>query len=172
MAKGNCQNCLYWEDGLCDKRREATIRTASCKEWISRDDMKEKEKLQLANSYVPNAWDEWKKKALQAENQKSKNWEICDESYSELKTLIEGCGCLIHKGDPRLDTSHPLTYDDLQQMPGQPIWHSNTDQWALVAEEPQYADRVTVWHSDGTITNISREDAIAMPWYRMKVQNI
>lgn len=90
------------------------------------------------------------------------------ESYDEIKQLIRETGSLIHKADPRLDTTHPLTYDEMREMPGQPVWHSNTDQWALIAEEPQYADRVTVWHSDGTITNVSREDAIANPWYRMK----
>lgn len=73
-----------------------------------------------------------------------------------------------HKADPRLDTSHPLTYDEMREMPGQPVWHSNTDQWAIIADEPMYADRITVRHSDGTFTNVSREDSIAKPWYRMK----
>lgn len=90
------------------------------------------------------------------------------ESYEEIKQLIKESGILIHKADPRLDTSHPLTYDEMREMPGQPVWHSNTDQWALIAEDPMYADRITVTHSDGTVTNISREDTIAKPWYRMK----
>lgn len=90
------------------------------------------------------------------------------ESYDEIKQLIKESGILIHKADPRLDTSHPLTYDEMREMPGQPVWHSNTDQWALIAEDPMYADRITVTHSDGTVTNISREDTIAKPWYRMK----
>ena len=90
------------------------------------------------------------------------------ESYDEIKQLIKESGILIHKADPRLDTSHPLTYDEMREMPGQPVWHSNTDQWAIIADEPMYADRVTVWHSDGTFTNVSKEDAIAKPWYRMK----
>ncbi len=90
------------------------------------------------------------------------------ETYDEIKQLIKESGILIHKADPRLDTSHPLTYDEMREMPGQPIWHSNTDQWAIIADEPMYADRVTVWHSDGTFTNVSREDSIAKPWYRMK----
>lgn len=90
------------------------------------------------------------------------------ESYDEIKQLIKDSGILIHKADPRLDTSHPLTYEEMLSMPGQPVWHSNTDQWALIAEEPQYADRITVRHTDGTYSNISREDTVAKPWYRMK----
>lgn len=94
------------------------------------------------------------------------------ESYDEIKQLIKESGILIHKADPRLDTSHPLTYDEMREMPGQPVWHSNTDQWALIAEEPQYADRITVRHADGTYSNISREDTTAKPWYRMKQQTL
>lgn len=94
------------------------------------------------------------------------------ESYDEIKQLITATGSLIHKADPRLDTSHPLTYDEMREMPGQPVWHSNTDQWALIAEEPQYADRITVRHADGTYSNISREDTVAKPWYRMKQQTL
>ena len=93
---------------------------------------------------------------------------VVSETYDEVKQMIKESGILIHKADPRLDTSHPLTYDEMREMPGQPIWHSNTDQWAIIADEPMYADRVTVWHSDGTFTNVSREDSIAKPWYRMK----
>ena len=94
------------------------------------------------------------------------------ESYDEIKQLIKDSGILIHKADPRLDTAHPLTYDEMLSMPGQPVWHSNTDQWALIAEEPQYADRITVRHADGTYSNISREDTVAKPWYRMKQQTL
>ena len=93
---------------------------------------------------------------------------VVSESYDEVKQMIKDSEILIHKADPRLDTSHPLTYDEMREMPGQPVWHSNTDQWAIIADEPMYADRVTVWHSDGTFTNVSKEDAIAKPWYRMK----
>lgn len=76
MTKNRCVNCLFWQDGLCDKTRNVKSRNDSCKEWISKDNLEEKEKLQLANSYAPNIWDEWKKKALQKENEKQKNWEI------------------------------------------------------------------------------------------------
>ena len=93
---------------------------------------------------------------------------VVNKTYDEVKQMIKDSGIHIQKADPRLDTSHPLTYDEMREMPGQPVWHSNTDQWALIAEDPMYADRITVTHSDGTVTNISREDSIAKPWYRMK----
>lgn len=93
---------------------------------------------------------------------------VVSESYDEVKQMIKDSGIHIHKADPRLDTAHPLTYDEMLNMSGQPVWHSNTDQWALIAEEPQYADRITVRHTDGTYSNISREDTVAKPWYRMK----
>ena len=38
----------------------------------------------------------------------------CDESYNDIKQLITDCGCLIHKADPRLDLTHPLTLEDLK----------------------------------------------------------
>lgn len=37
------------------------------------------------------------------------------ETYDELKALIYDSGCLIHKADPRLDTEHPLTMEDLEK---------------------------------------------------------
>ena len=76
MTKGKCSDCLFWKDGLCDKKRTTTARTDSCNEWISRDNRKEKEKLQLADHYVPNAWDEWKKRILKRQNDQEKNWEL------------------------------------------------------------------------------------------------
>jgi len=76
MTKGNCISCLFWEEGLCDKKRMITKKTDTCSEWVSKNNLIEKEKKQLANSYVPNAWDEWKKKALKKEDQKDKFWEI------------------------------------------------------------------------------------------------
>lgn len=97
---------------------------------------------------------------------------VVSESYDEVKQMIKDSGILIHKADPRIDTAHPLTYDEMLSMPGQPVWHSNTGQWALIAEEPQYADRITVRHADGTYSNISREDTVAKPWYRMKQQTL
>ena len=75
MSK-NCVDCLLWKEGLCNKKRIVTKRTDSCKDWVSRSNVKEKEKIQLADSYVPNIWDKWKKEALRRENERQKNWEI------------------------------------------------------------------------------------------------
>ncbi len=64
MTNHKCHDCLFWEDGMCDKTRNVTSRNYSCDKWVSRNNKKEKEKLQLADSYVPNIWDEWKRKAI------------------------------------------------------------------------------------------------------------
>ena len=76
MTEGKCSGCLFWKDGLCDKKRTTTTRTDSCNEWISRSDKKEKEKQQLADHYVPNAWDEWKKRMLKKQDDQKKYWEL------------------------------------------------------------------------------------------------
>jgi len=92
------------------------------------------------------------------------------ESYSEVKTLIRECGCHIHKGDPRLDTTHPLTMEDLKDMIGEPVWNSNTLDWWLIhwyMEYPTY-DEIIVYNNKGVQECWDRNDLVRKPLYRMK----
>lgn len=58
--------------------------------------------------------------------------DFCSETYDEVKQLIFEAGCIITKADPRLDTTHPLTMEDLKDMTGEPVWNSNNGEWYLV----------------------------------------
>ena len=90
-----------------------------------------------------------------------------DESYDEIKALIKDCGCLIHKADPRLDTEHPLTMDDLMTMVGEPVWNSNNGEWALVMR--RYSDMcVDLLLSSGNVSTLDEKDLESLPMYRMK----
>ena len=95
-----------------------------------------------------------------------------DESYDEIKALIKDCGCLIHKADPRLDTEHPLTMDDLMTMVGEPVWNSNNGEWALVTKDPEIKGEVYegyyIRYDDGGVTLYDEEDLKKFPLYRMK----
>ena len=93
-----------------------------------------------------------------------------DESYDELKALIKDSGCLIRKADPRLDTEHPLTMDDLMTMVGEPVWNSNTRDWWLIhyyMEYPEF-DVIIVYNKDGVQESWYREDLIKTPLYRIR----
>lgn len=94
----------------------------------------------------------------------------CDEKYDDIQKLITDTGTLIHKADPRLDTTKPLTFDEMRGMIGQPVWHANTDLWGLVSD-PMYADMVTVRFADETLSNYKAEDLIKFPYYRMKQES-
>jgi len=90
-----------------------------------------------------------------------------DESYDELKALITDCGCLIRKADPRLDTEHPLTMDDLMTMVGEPVWNSNSRNWMLVKDH----DGKTVWFLSWLTKHVhpwQEDDLKKFPLYRMK----
>ena len=99
-----------------------------------------------------------------------KRWQPVDESYEQLQKLIQNSGCLINKGDPRLDNK-PLTMDDLVRMVGEPVWNSSLRRWHLVEEtEPdKYRGAVvtlkgtqhSVWYYDSA-------DLIRHPLYRKK----
>ena len=88
------------------------------------------------------------------------------ESYDELKALITDCGCLIHKADPRLDMTHPLTLDDLRDMVGEPVWNSNIDVWMLVKDVSDTWVKM-LWTS-GNISEYTEDELIAYPVYRMR----
>ena len=88
------------------------------------------------------------------------------ESYDELKALITDCGCLIHKADPRLDMTHPLTLDDLRDMVGEPVWNSNIDVWMLVKDVSDTWVKM-LWTS-GNISEYTEDELISYPVYRMR----
>ena len=88
------------------------------------------------------------------------------ESYSELKDLILNAGCAIVKADPRLDTSKPLTMEDLKGMIGEPVWNSNLMKWALIKEVRE--DFVTLVYQLADWV-IAEDDYLAKyPLYRMR----
>ena len=89
------------------------------------------------------------------------------ESYEEIKQLIHDVGVLIHKADPRLNLTKPLTMDDLREMIGEPVWNSNTLKWELVW---YYGDaREIIFTRDcGADYEYDADDLIKTPLYRMK----
>lgn len=94
------------------------------------------------------------------------------ESYEEIKQLILDAGVLIHKADPRLDTTTPLTMDALRDMEGQPVWNSNSLKWMIVNRfvdaEKDLAPIVWFVRDDGQFTNMVADDLIKYPLYRMR----
>ena len=92
---------------------------------------------------------------------------VVSESYDEVKQMIKESGILIHKADPRLDTSHPLTMDDLQDMVGEPVWNSNLNVWLLVRDVSDlYVD--LVWTS-GNVSSWDESELTQFPLYRMRI---
>ena len=94
------------------------------------------------------------------------------ESYDEIKQLIHDVGVLIHKPDPRLNLTKPLTMDDLREMIGEPVWNSNTLKWMLIHRfvdaEGDLAPIVWFVRDDGQFTNMVADDLIKYPLYRMR----
>lgn len=91
------------------------------------------------------------------------------ESYEEVKQMIEGSGCLIQMGDPRLDTSHPLTMLDLRGMIGEPVWDNNQHRWLLV--ECGSLEIMSFLDHTGHGYDARPDDLIKCPLYRMKVNH-
>ena len=94
------------------------------------------------------------------------------ESYDEIKALIRGAGCLIHKADPRLENK-PLAMNDLKEMIGEPVWNSNTGKWTLVRNyievpEPDGVDVAFLLDAGDNSTGVTAGDLQAKPLYRMK----
>ena len=96
-------------------------------------------------------------------------WQPVDETYEQLKELIESSGCLINTGDPRLDNK-PLTIDDLRNMIGEPVWSPNAKCWCLVyddcSDDPK---NLKLLNRHGLIIGVTEEGLIKFPMYRMKV---
>ena len=91
------------------------------------------------------------------------------EFYDEVKALIKDAGVLIHKPDPRLNLTTPLTMDDLREMIGEPIWNSNNGKWYLMLKVREDLDPelAVVQDSDAKIEVFSPEELIKFPLYRM-----
>ena len=91
------------------------------------------------------------------------------ETYDELKQLITDAGCLIQMGDPRLDTKHSLTMEELSKMIGEPVWNSNNGQWLIMAH--YLDDKENPWaglyNKNGYRVGFSEDDLIRTPLYRM-----
>lgn len=89
-----------------------------------------------------------------------------DESYDEIKQLIHDSGILIHRADPRLDTTTPLTMADLKEMIGEPVWNSNILRWELVKKAD---DMFITTRGTGQYDILYDEkDLIKTPLYRMR----
>ena len=88
------------------------------------------------------------------------------ESYDEIKQLIHDSGILIHRADPRLDETHPLTMEDLKEMIGEPVWNSNLLRWELVKKAD---DMFITTRGTGQYDSLYDEnDLIKTPLYRMR----
>ncbi len=94
------------------------------------------------------------------------------ESYDEIKQLIKESGILIHRADPRLDTTTPLTMADLQDMIGEPVWNSNVLHWYLVdsiqTDRDGSNEKVILRTKGGAELPFDEDDLIKTPLYRMK----
>ena len=94
------------------------------------------------------------------------------ESYDEIKQLIHDSGILIHRADPRLDTTTPLTMEDLQDMIGEPVWNSNVLHWYLVDSiqtDPDGSnEKVILRTRGGAELPFDEDDLIKTPLYRMR----
>ena len=97
--------------------------------------------------------------------------EIVSESYDEVKGLIKSSGALINMGDPRLDTKHRLTKEDIKEMQaGEPVWNSNDREWYQIAGWNGQNDFYVTLQSIHKVIRLSEDDLIKFPFYRMKVE--
>lgn len=94
---------------------------------------------------------------------------LVEESYDDLKELLRTAGCAIQKQDPRLDTTVPLSMDDLMRldMIGQPVWNSNTRRWMLVVDNDTMHGTVDFVDDCGKAVRFGPHDITKYPLYRM-----
>lgn len=94
------------------------------------------------------------------------------ESYEEMQQLIKNSGCLIRKQDPRLDVTHPLTIDDLQNMVGEPVWNTSISEWGLITKNAEWHGEIQegllIRYHDGSMTRLEEEWLQKFPLYRMR----
>ena len=91
-----------------------------------------------------------------------------DESYSDIAQLIHDTGCQIQKADPRLDTTTPLTLEDLRSMISEPVWNANTRKWLLVEHVDEGHAKCKAVNDAYLYYNYTAEDLVAKPLYRMR----
>ena len=91
-----------------------------------------------------------------------------EESYEELKQLIQEAGCSINRADPRIDSRSSLTMNQIMRILGEPVWNSNLNQWALVHYYNPDNDTIQLMNPGGKIYIMTEEEMIRFPLYRMK----
>ena len=94
------------------------------------------------------------------------NYFLVKETYDDMKKLIQDNGFLINRADPRLDTSHPLTMADLQEMVGDPVWYSNLNVWLLVKDVSDLYAKLVL--PSGDVSTWNADEIQKFPLYRMK----
>ena len=88
------------------------------------------------------------------------------ESYDEIKQLIKDSGILIHRADPRLNTERELTFVELREMIGEPVWNSNLLRWELVKKADDLY--ITTCGTGQYDSHYDEDDLIKYPLYRMR----
>ena len=96
--------------------------------------------------------------------------ETVRESYDEVMQLLKDAGTHIQKSDPRLDTTTPLTKEDIKEMGvGEPVWHSNKMLWGIITNwcdlESGFLCTLVTHKS---FVDMDENDLIKYPLYRMK----
>ena len=101
-----------------------------------------------------------------------RNCIVADESYDEILALMVEAGTCFVKKDPRIDY-HPITWAELTEMVGEPVWAENQQKWFLVAQYDEESKEITL---RGATTELykstiayTEQMLIAKPLYRMKV---
>ena len=80
------------------------------------------------------------------DRQKTENWDICDDAIQYLRDLKE----LIKMWNDKLDreqANDPLTWDELRQMEGKPVWIANDGIYCWEIIQGVYDDGVSFGHS-------------------------
>ena len=88
------------------------------------------------------------------------------ESYDDIKQLIHDSGILIHRADPRLNTERELTFAELREMIGEPVWNSNLLRWELVKKADDLY--ITTCSTGQYDSHYDENDLIKTPLYRMR----
>lgn len=91
---------------------------------------------------------------------------LVSESYDEVKQLIKDSGILIHRADPRLNTERELTFSELREMIGEPVWNSNLLRWELVKKADDLY--ITTCSTGQYDSHYDENDLIKTPLYRMR----
>lgn len=92
------------------------------------------------------------------------------ETYEDIRHMIRESGCHIEKGDPRLDTTRPVSWDELTRMEniGQPLFNSNSRRWMLLIDSDSFRTSITLLNDQGGQERWIEHDIKAKPLYRMR----